>query len=317
MQPLDYRLVASILVAVMLSACGGIGTQPATALPPALAPAAARNAPAGGGLSPLIYVSDVAANTLTFYAYSNGKERGSISSGLSEPQGVCSDASGNVFVANTNDSNVIEYAHGAKTSSQTLQLTGELPAACATSATGILAVANICSSPSCDAGNVAFFAGESGSPTSVTCPNLFRYYFLGYDKKGDLFVDGQNPSGQFSLCEIAKGSSKGKAIRLDKAPAFPGGVQWDGTDLAVQDQGAAVIDRYKIHGTSGKLEGTVTLSGTTSGAFYLTSKKQVLAFVGAELGFFHYPEGGNPTKKLALKGVVDPLGFTVSPSKTP
>src|SRR5580704_3269224 len=52
---------------------------------------------------PLLYISDYGANVVYFYNYtpgSIGSQVGSISSGISGAQGLCSDKKGDVYIAN-------------------------------------------------------------------------------------------------------------------------------------------------------------------------------------------------------------------------
>ena len=262
----------------------------------------------------LIYVSDSGTNTAYFYSYRSGKLKGSITSGLSEPQGLCSDPKGNVWVANTAESDVVEYAYGATTPKQTLATTGQYPVGCSVDKKGDVAVSDIIST-SDTGGNVEIFKGGKGSPTSVTCPNLDRYYFLGFDSKGNIFVDGEDSSYAFAFCEIPSGGNSGEAIMLNAPPEFPGAVQWDGTYIVIEDQETGAIDRFRIRGTTGTLRGTVVLNGASFG-FFLPSRDRVLSFLSGSqgIGFFKYPAGGNAIKTLPLGGLSEPVGFTVSPT---
>lgn len=115
--------------------------------------------PAAGSGGRLIYVSDSETNTLSFYTYRDGKLKGSITAGLSEPQGLCSDQNGNVWLANTGDSNVVEYAHGATAPEQTLATPGQYPVGCSIDNKGDVAVSDIISTSDGN-GNVDILRGR-------------------------------------------------------------------------------------------------------------------------------------------------------------
>lgn len=281
-----------VVVAFALSGCAGASTQPSVASPGALTALAPAHAKSGGKL---VYVTNDANDTLSFYSYKTGKLEGSVTSGLSSPQGVCSDAKGNVFVANTDDTEVLEFAHGATTASKTIATTGQFPGQCAISSKRTLAVLGICSSPSCDAGALLLYADETGSPTTVTCPNVYHYYDATYDGAGNLYVAGDSITGAFEFCEVAKGSTKAIAITLNSPPPFPAPMHWDGKYIVMAYASGDVFGRYTISGTNGTLENTVTLSGAQE-IFTMASKKVALAATATGYGYWKYPTGGNPYK---------------------
>jgi len=263
------------------------------------------------------YVTDYGANELYVYDYNVktgafGSEQGSTTNGLSGPQGACASSKGVVWVANTNDSEVLSYKAPSTTSSGSLSTSGEYPAGCSVDKKGDVAVSNICNTASCGQGNVDIFKGGKGSPTSVTCPNLYRYYFLAYDKKSNIWVDGEDESGGFALCEIAAGASSGTAITLNSNPEFPGGVQVSGKDITILDQDASAVDQYTISGTNGTLAGSVTLDGASDPVGDWIAKKFVLTANagGANATSFKYPAGGSAVGTVS--GFSEPIGVAVA-----
>jgi hypothetical protein len=328
---------ASVFAAAgILAGCTGNALQSTPANPSAfnsnfkngqLAPSTAMHAVAaqvshrGNWISPdkkkksdLAYISDYGAGIVYFYDYTAGKigsEAGSISSGISGPQGLCSDKKGDVYIANTNDSNVLEYAHGSTTLKNTLSATGQYPVGCAVSKKGNLAVSNIESTSGAD-GNVLVFTKAKGTPASYTCSNLTRYFFPAYDAKGNLYVDGETSGGSFGLCELPKGSNTMENISVSSPPTFPGGVSWDGKYVDVNDQSSAKIDQYTISGTTATLEGSVSLSGASD-------VDQDTVFGGYVIGpdagdatveLWAYPAGGSIVDSVS--GFSEPIGSTVS-----
>jgi len=130
------------------------------------------------------------------------------------------------------------------------------PSSCAMDTSGDLAVGNLSN------GDIVIFKNASGSGVIMTTP-LAREYFDGYDNKGNLFFDGFTPGSAFELVELPKGSSKFQTITTSNRVSFPGSVQWDGKYLTVFDQDTAEIYQYTLSGTKAKLEGTVSLTGSS------------------------------------------------------
>jgi hypothetical protein len=261
------------------------------------------------------YISDSGSNNIYVYNYSNGtfgSEVGSTDNGISEPQGACA-SKGNAWVTNTGTSQVLEFKAPSTTSSGSLTTSGEYPVGCSVDKKGDIAVSDIISTSDTE-GNVEIFKGGKGTPTSVTCPNLYRYYFLAYDKKGNIWVDGEDSSYEFAFCEIKAGASSGTAITLNVNPEFPGGVTIAGKNVDILDQDAVTINQYTISGTSGTESGTVTLGGGISDPVqdWQAGKKYVLtANAGsANATAFKYPAGGTPTGTVS--GLSEPIGVSVA-----
>jgi hypothetical protein len=258
------------------------------------------------------YVSDSGTDTIYVYDFSKGNFGTEVGSdtNTSEPQGACAHKK-DAWVTNTGDSDVLEFANGSATSSNSLSISGEYPVGCSVDKKGDVAVSDIISTSDTE-GNVEVFKGGKGTPTSITCPDLYRYYFLSYDSKGNIWVDGENSSYDFAFCEIKAGATSGTAITLNVNPEFPGGVTVSGKDIDILDQDAATINQYTISGTSGTEAGTVTLGGGISdpvqdwqdGKFVLTANAG-----SANATSFAYPAGGSPVSTVS--GLSEPIGVSV------
>ncbi|MGA2761092.1 MAG: hypothetical protein ABSF08_12340, partial [Candidatus Cybelea sp.] len=103
---------------------------------------------------PLTFVSDAADGVVDIYpqAGKNQKSIGQIT-GLTQPQGITTDKNGDLYVANTNSSNVLVYAPpytGAP--KMTIGDSGEFPADVAVSDAGVVAIMNISGAPRCRLG---------------------------------------------------------------------------------------------------------------------------------------------------------------------
>jgi len=263
----------------------------------------------------LVYIADYGASVVDFFDFSGGQigsQQGSISSGISGPQGLCSDKKGDVYVANTNDRNVLEYKHGSTSLKNTITASTEYVVGCSVSKKGDLAVTGICSYPSCGEGALLVYKKAKGTPKTYTCSNLYRYFFPAYDKKGDLLVDGSNASGDFALCELPAGGSTLENISTSSPAEFPGGVSFDGTYFVVGDQDGHDLIQYSISGTTATEHGTVSLTGASD------VDQQTVAggyVIGPDAGnaaaeIWNYPAGGSIVNSKT--GFSEPVGSTVS-----
>jgi len=277
----------------------------------------------------LLFVSDIATNDVYILTMPEVVLKGTLT-GFNYPQGMCADARGNIWIANTTKSQILQYSRTG-TLIKTLSDPFGFPAGCSiNSATGDLAVTDAVDFNSAQ-GDVLVYSGGSGSPTRYTCPGIFTYYFDGYGPGGVLWVDGQNTSLGFVLCG-------GTPSGLTQIPItggtiyYPGMVQWDNANATwyVGDQkcgNASVSCIYPVSG-SGTLGPAINLSGSTGGSIC----DLVQGTVGAS-GFkfivggdenpslcgsaspaeyrWSFPAGGSPTNTSA--GVVTtPVGTAIS-----
>jgi hypothetical protein len=247
----------------------------------------------------LLYGAAFDSNGVYVYAYPKGTLVGTLT-GFNGPQGECVDQSGNVFIANTGASQIIEYAHGAKNPTATLDDPNEYPVSCSVNPkNGDLAVTNILSG-SGGPGSVSVFKKASGAPKTLSDANIHRMDFLGYDDKGNLFVDGTDSSGGFRYAKLPSGRKKFVDITLDKAIQFPGDVQYDGKYIAIGDQGTANV--YQTSG--GTVVGTTTLGGAQQvGTFFIFGTTILCpSSCAGDVSAYAYPGGGEPKKSFQLAG---------------
>jgi hypothetical protein len=267
----------------------------------------------------LLYISDQGTNDVYIYSYPGGALKGTLT-GFDQPYGMCTDKAGDVFIANTQKQDVLEYRHGGENPIATLSDSGYYPVGCSVDpTTGNLAVTNFQALES-KPGNVAIYAGAQGTPTSYSDSNMPLYEFCGYDDKGNLFIDGYNATGGFAFAELPTGSSNFTNISLNTTVYQPGAVQWDGKYVAVGDQyygngPASAIYRVSISGSSGTVVGTTLLKQGTDGVqvvqFWKRGKKVIGSNVLAgSANVWKYPSGGNA--KTLVTGLKIPYGATVS-----
>lgn len=269
----------------------------------------------------LIYVSDDLTNEVYILSYPAGTLVGQLIE-FNQPQGLCSDAQGNVFIANTGASQIVEFPHGGRNVVTVLSDPDGNPAGCAVDPTnGNLAVTNVVSA-SAPSGNVAIYTKGSGTAVTYAVPGVLRPYFCGYDNKGNLFVDGQTSGGGFGLARLAEGARAMHAIALDQTVEYPGAVQWDGKYIAIGDQLLNEILEFSISGSKGHLENSFALTGARDViewwlVRYGSSPTHPLANTVVapderteHVDLYAYPSGGNPKK--VLTGFYAPIGATFS-----
>jgi hypothetical protein len=281
--------------------------------------------------SPLAFVSDDAYDVVDVFSLPDLTLKGTIT-GLSEPQGMCSGSSGNVWIADTGTEEMFEYS-GAGQQIATIVDGYGYPVSCAVDLnTGDLAVTNLFDFNGAGGVYVYPCPTTSCTPKELTIPNQYYYYFDGYDPNGDLFVSGKSASGTGELGEVPAGSSSGFLITISsKSPSLPGWVQWDkaksylalGTTCGTAE--AACVDWVKISGSKGKVIGETTLltpqgghvCDLTQGAIDPVRGKYLVAgdyqFCGSGssgLNRWRYPAGGKPTNFAT--GLDEPIGTAIS-----
>jgi hypothetical protein len=262
----------------------------------------------------LLYVANV--YTITVYSYPKGKLVGTLSN-FYKPYGECVDKSGNVYITDSAFGKIYEYAHGGTTPIHTLKDPSYQPYGCAVdSVTGNLAVANY-SDNSAREGNVVVYRKARGFPRSFIGYGMYYYYYLGYDAKGNLYVDGLNYGGfGFVFGELRKGGGQINPLLLPNTVAFPGGIEWDGKYLAVGDAGTSIY-QYSFSGSKATLKGTTSLTGAgTMGQFGISGSTVVTPnqfFSSSGVLVFPYPAGGAATQTIT-NGVFYPFSAVVSPA---
>lgn len=302
-----------VLVIAFLGGCNG--------LQPQVEPAALTQMATQSSLRnvPLLYVSDDGDNFLYVFSLPAGKLVRKIS-GFRGIAGVCSDEQGDVFVVDYQAASIKEYRHGAKEPIAVLNDPEATPVACSIDpTTGNLAVANdltVNGSHHAEPGDVAIYAGARGMPTSYTDPNMVSVDFDSYDAGGNLYVEGQADTYNYSAFAVLyKDGDKLTNLTLDRTFSARQGtppLQWDGKHLAVAN--ANIIYQFKIKGTKGTKVGATTLGGASS-VYDFWIQNHVLYAPGLSnsqpmVGFYSYPSGGQPTKTLL--GFANPISVTVS-----
>lgn len=279
----------------------------------------------GASSQTLLYVSDIGAETVGVFTYPDLKPVGELT-GFNEPNGLCVDAKGDVFVTNAYAYNILEYAHGGTTPIATLKNDNHYASGCSVDpVTGNLAVANI-GSPNLGGGNVSIYKHATGSPTVYASSVMYFAFYCGYDNAGNLFVDGFDQYGHEVLVEFAKGSATPYTIFMkDVQLGWPGQVQWHRGYLNLGDQYANkfnrsekypnVIYQMKVDRLVGTIVSTVQLVGGSDVVDYFIDGKTIIGPDASNdnIGFWRYSAGGKRTH--ALPGFYEPVGAVVSPAQ--
>jgi hypothetical protein len=220
----------------------------------------------------LLFVSD-AFGVVWVYKMPSLEIKG-ILTGFQAINGDCSDHKGNVWVAMSGFEQIWKLAHDG-TIVSILQDTIGIPIGCAVDpTTGNLAVSNVGNNnPPPTGGSVLVYRHATGVPTEYYCLScLSAYGFVGYDTRGNLFVDGKTASNVFALAELPAGVSSNapyslKPLNIEGGTLYANGmVEWDaaGHYLVIGDQlcdnkHATCVYRAKIVGSTAKIIGRTIL----------------------------------------------------------
>lgn len=330
---LAYRALGFVAGALFVAGCGGGGGAMAPSqtalLPSILAGGGARTNAADSWMAPeatsedLLYVSDT-DGIVDVLSYPAGKLVGELK-GFASPAGLCSDSAGDVFVVDVSNLVVQKYRHGGKKVVETLNDFGHYPYGCAVDpGSKNVAVANYASTLSFGPGSVSVFVGGKGVPHSYQDTAFNGYFFCSYDNQGNLFVDGADYGSYHTLfAELANGSSTLNSVTLNQTIGYPGGVQWDGKYIAVQDAFSHTIYRFSFSGSGGTSMGTVHVKGDPSTLitqFWIDGSTVVVPYgtrprIVHSVGYWPYTKGGTPSQSFTVPHATELIGVTVSLAK--
>jgi len=302
------RALVVCTAVAMLSGCSG--TQAPLATPGATSLSAISLSAMGEAASKdLLYISDLGTNGVDYYTYPAGKLVGTLY-GFGSVAGVCTNKAGDVFVVDEAGP-VQVFAHGGTTPTRKLSNVGTPYGCAADPSTGNLAVTNLSSELS---GAIVVYTKATGTPKAYTDSEVDSTFYCGYDDHGNLFIDGWDRSANPILLRLPKGGSAFTTFKLNASDKNPGGVQWDGTDVAVGNRGNGIV--YRIDGTTGSVVQTVALkNGTDVNGFWIAGSTLVGPNwqSGGTVPFWKYPAGGSPSKTLS--GFTYPVAAAVSVAK--
>lgn len=263
----------------------------------------------------LLYITDVGTNKVYVYSYPRGTLLQTLT-GFNSPVRDCSDASGNVYITNTESEEILEFAHAGEQPIATFGDPGYLPWDCSVDPTTGALAATAYGTGRFNTGSVAIFTGSAGKPKIYHAHGVQAYLFCAYDTQGNLFVDGLNDQYGFVLIELRKGAAKFKRIAIDQHFGAWGGLQWDGQYLAIGDGSSAIYD-FAIEGKKAKRRHIVQLKDAIDVAQFWIDGTTLVATDGPnggkhDAGFWAYPKGGKPRKLIGKGSFENPSGATVS-----
>jgi len=288
--------ISTCVAAAMLAGCGG--SQPPIGASTEFAHQSSDKA--SGSFGDLIYAAGGCGGACIL-AYPDGSLVGKANiTGL--VKGDCSDETGNVFI--TNDTQILEYAHGGTSPVATLALPGDDATGCAVDrTTGSLAVTFSGS----DA-NIAIFPDAQGTPTLLSSHIISQY--CGYDGAGNLFVSGyynQEPQ----LSELPYSSSNFLVLSISPTVGAEGQVQWDGKYVTFEGRSSRKIkiSRLAISGSNATVVGTTHFRGglVTVYQSWIYGNRVLIPYSirgqrTNKIGLWVYPKGGKPVTKFGNFG---------------
>lgn len=269
----------------------------------------------------LLYIADAGVNDVLVYTWPRLRLIGNLS-GFKVPQGECVDPAGNVWIANTLRSEMLEFAHGGLKPIGRLADPGQYPCGCSVDTkTGDLAVTNILTSRY-GPGSLSIYNAARGQPKVFSDPAFEKIYFDGYDGDGNLFVDGANASGAFAIAKFDGKSFQALTIQGATINA-PGAVEVTGSKINVEDQtgasGNSVMYETTLQGTTLKVDATAQFRNSVDcvQTFLNGRGKQERAICPdagtPSINVYEYPGGGSPKKRVTTD-LTDPEGAVVSRS---
>jgi len=306
------KCVGLVSIATLVACSAAPSLQPQS--PNVLPAAHARASSHGSWMDPnakgqrLLYVSDPENDSVYVYGASSNKLVGTLTQ-IVDPLGECVDAKSNVWIVD-NDG-LVEYAHGGTTPIGTISMYylyyGAHPYSCAIDpTTGDLAISIINRYQGNDAGLILVCTSDT-SCASYEEKDRVYFYFVSYDKNGNLWADGlKQTTNKFWFGMRPAGGQFQKMTLTGATISAPGGlVNADGVFSvgAPGTSGNSII--YQVS-ASGTVTGTTQLSNA-NGCYQFAIQGNAQSTrvtcpnsTGANVTKYNYPAGGSPV--VTIKG---------------
>lgn len=163
---------------------------------------------------------------------------------------------------------------------------------------------------SLDSTDVVIYKNARGSPHIYSDPYAILFY-CAYDDKGNLYIDLVKHGKRSFIGRLWKGSSAFENISVTGQLRYPGGIQWDGKYVAIDDVRTSVVYRVHFSGLTGTVVGTTRLSGVTGDLYQFWLQGHTLIGPDASaINFWKYPAGGSPVD--TIESLTLPVGVTIS-----
>lgn len=293
-----------------------LGLQTANTLPDFADPDAASKT--------ALIVSDE-ANNVVYGLTSTGTILSRLTKGMNSPQGVALDAAGDLYVANSNASELLEYKSDHKTLLATIPTDGPSFDIAIDKKSGTIAETNI-SGPNFTLGNVSLYPkGQTTPCVTLSNPNLYTFAYASFDAHGNLYLNGLaivNNQVVVFVGVVTGGCAAKTITPLTTSNVFAqaGGLRVRANgDVTIGDASSGTLYEYRpaLKGSLGKPVATITLAGNpiAAGFAFDTSGKTVydLAPV-AGLVFEHNYPSGSQIESFVLPHAAGPTGITTTPN---
>lgn len=281
--------ISSLSVVVLLGALAGCSSSTTLGTPNAPAGAASAVRDAGGGM---IYASSYGGNTVDYYLKGTGPNNpvaGSLKGSLSNPWGMAVDKSGDLYVANAEDQNVLIYAKGSTSPTGTLDDPDKFPCDVALGSDGTVYVANG-SGPIGGSGNIVIYKSGATQPTQTLNNKHFLHVAgVALDKAGDVFASynglGSDTGGvvEFHAPDFTNRTNMHITLK------YAGGLGFDAKGhLLVIDQNGPSLNVYNV----GQRKPVATLSLPGASWFFAFNQASTQLYVAdyklGEIDVFRY-----------------------------
>jgi DNA-binding beta-propeller fold protein YncE len=277
------------------------------------------SAPASTG-GRLLYVSDLYNSVVDVYSVPSLKFVRKLS-GFFEPQGECTNAAGDVWIADTGYEEIVEFAPGSTKPIATLPDALGYPASCAVNPIdGDLAVTN--ATGFSGNGSVLIFRNATGTPESFGNDLQVECLFAAYDDKGNLYVTGETAKAKYVLTELR--AHAGSLETLDVTGGtiyYPGVALWSDGKLLLGDQECrngttSCLYVSTVSGKAANISSAIAFGDACDvvqvtlfdGALYGGNDDKCTHSKGS-VDRWSYPKG---QREAAVSGVHDPIGAAIS-----
>jgi hypothetical protein len=277
--------------------------------------------------APVGFISDF-NNSEVYELDRNGNTCATLT-GFTNPQGMSTDKSGNLWVANTDAENILEINPSNGNVIATYNDAGQYPVdVCVANNSGNFAVPTIFNANTGGPGEIDLFtSGNTSGPTGVASGATYTSpRFCAYDKTehyvvfddADIFNTGANNVGA-----IAPGNYTGTknivALNTSNSIEFPGGVQFNGNQQPViDDQEAFALYTYNVSGTTLNVAQTTPLSQASDPVSFAFAPGYGLALTAdaglAAAQLYKYPAGGAPLGTFPVGSGSLPIGAAIIPT---
>lgn len=311
---------AGWLVAVLAQCLAGCAQSPPAVTPaPSQSVQAPGSAPLSRATHGTIYVTNIfsnAQNELIGYSLRTFQMTYFTDDpSLRMPEGIGSDRSGAIYVANTYGYNILKFEPPRLKPTKRIDDKGYRPSDVAVDSKGNIWVANWCTkSASCGPGNVREYDSAGKLLQTIKCSNLERPIYLAIDRNDDLVIDGDTFKPPQGAAEIAAGATSCTPLTAIQIGA-PGGVAFTKNgDVTVTDDLYAIMYTYAKPDFS-RLIQTTHFYGIASAneTVFAPGDDYVWVDSGSSTGIyeFPYPSGGYPINYY-YGSLYFPTGVTIT-----